>query len=268
MSPEQSLGSAITAASDIYSLGCLLTELLTGDPPFPDSRNVSLRGQHVHGAVPSTAARRPAIPADVDALVVEMLNKRARLRPNAEETYDRLLPFVTGSSGAPAGAADDGRDPARPLRRPLLSPRRARPDPEPADGPEGVQPMTEQRFEAVRDEAARLLENERPSEAIRVLDGAVDSSGGDNYLRLRLRHFLALALFSADEYRRAASLFDAVGRDIGDIRTLPLPRPSIARSMPVCRTPRSGTPTTPWGTSGTISPTPIPRMPSVSSTPG
>ncbi|MGH3273201.1 MAG: serine/threonine-protein kinase, partial [Streptosporangiaceae bacterium] len=88
MSPEQSLGQAVTAASDIYSLGCLLHELLIGDVPFYGSADVSLRSRHLHSPAPSVQARRADIPPAVNALVLAMLAKDPRARPAAQAVYD------------------------------------------------------------------------------------------------------------------------------------------------------------------------------------
>lgn len=67
MSPEQDLGQVVTAASDVYSLGCLLCELLTGDPPFHGTPDVSLRARHLQSSAPSMRERRADVPADVGA---------------------------------------------------------------------------------------------------------------------------------------------------------------------------------------------------------
>ena len=64
MSPEQCLGQPVAAASDIYSLGCLLCELLTGDQPFFGSDSMPLRAHHLQTPPPSVRARRAAVPGD------------------------------------------------------------------------------------------------------------------------------------------------------------------------------------------------------------
>ena len=58
-----------------------------------------------------------------------------------------------------------------------------------------------------------LLDNDRPSEAISLLEDGIERAGHDPALALRLRHLLGAALFYAGEYTRAASLLDVVGRD-------------------------------------------------------
>ena len=83
MSPEQGLGQAVTSASDIYSLGCLLLELLTGDVPFCGTADVLLRTQHLNSPAPSVHSRRGDAPEAVDTLVSSMLAKDPRARPSA-----------------------------------------------------------------------------------------------------------------------------------------------------------------------------------------
>lgn len=204
MSPEQCLGQAVTSASDVYSLGCLLCELLTGDPPFNETADQSLRARHLRSPAPSMRERRADIPADVDALVTAMLAKEPHDRPSAEAVYDALVPLSTRATDE--GGYDD-RDPTRPFRRPLLSPRR-RPT---HDGRRA--PITDAEFTELQANAQVLLDNDQPAEAIRLLGDGVERAGHDPYTELRLRHFLAAALFFAGEYTRAAPLFDVVGRD-------------------------------------------------------
>ena len=67
MSPEQWAGQLVTAVSDVYSLGCLTFELLTGDVPFHGSSRVPLRVAHQESVVPSVAAARPLVPPALDA---------------------------------------------------------------------------------------------------------------------------------------------------------------------------------------------------------
>jgi serine/threonine protein kinase len=204
MSPEQNLGQAVTAASDIYSLGCVLHELLTGDVPFHETANMPLRGHHLHTPAPSVRTRRGDIPGDLDALVSSMLAKDPLTRPSAESVYQALLPLASASSAPPA---DESRDPTRPFRRPLLGAARHR------EQNANRTRLTEAEAKLLQANVQALLDNDRPSEAIRLLESGVECAGHDPVLELRLRHFLAAALYYAGEYTRAASLFDVVGRD-------------------------------------------------------
>jgi serine/threonine protein kinase len=103
MSPEQCLGQAVTSASDVYSLGCLLCELLTGDVPFQGTTDAPLRAHHLQSPAPSVRARRADIPADVDALVASMLTKDPQTRPSAEAVYEALVPLTSPPADPQAG---------------------------------------------------------------------------------------------------------------------------------------------------------------------
>ena len=75
LSPEQALGEVADLRSDIYSTGCLLYEVLTGQPPFTGETPVSIAYQHVSGSliVPSTIV--PELPAGIDTLLMVALAK-------------------------------------------------------------------------------------------------------------------------------------------------------------------------------------------------
>jgi hypothetical protein len=208
MSPEQCLGQPVAAASDIYSLGCLLCELLTGDQPFFGTESMPLRAHHLQTPPPSVRGRRAGVPAELDALVTSMLAKDAAARPSASDIYDALLPFALASPTGTAGdVADRDRDPTRPFRRPLLaaSTRSAEPAAERA-------PLTDSEAKFVLGNVDALLQAQHPAEAIGMLEDAVGRAP-DAALALEMRRALAAALFYAGEYTRAATLFDAVGGD-------------------------------------------------------
>src|SRR5215471_10281182 len=103
MSPEQCLGQAVTSASDIYSLGCLLLELLTGDVPFFATADMPMRSHHLNTPAPSVRSRRSDVPAELDSLVSSMLAKDPGTRPTAAVVYETLLPLTT-TGPASAGA--------------------------------------------------------------------------------------------------------------------------------------------------------------------
>jgi tetratricopeptide (TPR) repeat protein len=150
-------------------------------------------------------ARRPDVPAAVDALVSSMLAKEPHERPSAESVYAALLP-LTSPPGVPPGA-DESRDPTRPFRRPLLAAARRR------ERAAGRTRLTDDEAELLMVNVRVLLDNDRPSEAISLLEEGVERAAHDSFLELRFRHFLAAASFYAGEYTRAATLFDIVGRE-------------------------------------------------------
>jgi serine/threonine protein kinase len=182
MSPEQWAGQLVTPASDVYSLGCLLFELLTGDVPFHGSSRVPLRVAHQESVAPSVAAARPSVPSTVDALVAAMLGKDPAARPAAEEVYRALLPIAAGTVAAMAGPLpgdEERRNPVRPFRQPLLGPTGRDPFHVPADGKaaddngsgtETTRSLTEEEAARLRADVQALLDDEHPSDAISLLE--------------------------------------------------------------------------------------------------
>jgi eukaryotic-like serine/threonine-protein kinase len=80
VSPEQALGHEVTGQSDIYSLGIVLYEMLTGEVPYKADTQVAVAMKHVRDALPDVQRRRPEISASL-ARVVE--------RATAKETQNR-----------------------------------------------------------------------------------------------------------------------------------------------------------------------------------
>jgi serine/threonine-protein kinase len=92
LSPEQAVGDTADARSDIYSTGCLLFELLTGQPPFTGETPVSIAYQHVSGDIPSIRALMPDLPEDIETIVQVALAKKMEDRyQSAQEMLDDLI---------------------------------------------------------------------------------------------------------------------------------------------------------------------------------
>jgi len=99
LSPEQAVGDSADARSDIYSTGCLLFELLTGQPPFSGETPVSIAYQHVSGVIPSARALQPDLPANIDTIVKVALSKKADDRyQSAQAMLDDLLKIHQGKA--------------------------------------------------------------------------------------------------------------------------------------------------------------------------
>jgi beta-lactam-binding protein with PASTA domain len=75
LSPEQARGDAVDARSDVYSLGCVLYEILTGEPPFTGDSPVAVAYQHVREDPVAPSQRHEGISADLDAVVLKALAK-------------------------------------------------------------------------------------------------------------------------------------------------------------------------------------------------
>lgn len=112
LAPEQAQGRALTPAVDVYALGCVLYELLTGGPPFDGDSPVNVALRHVQDdpAPPSDVAE---VPAAVNALVLRTLAKDPALRPaNGTELAAALRAARTSDPGdetvsiAPVGSPD------------------------------------------------------------------------------------------------------------------------------------------------------------------
>ncbi|MEU4951523.1 serine/threonine-protein kinase [Streptomyces lavendulae] len=108
MAPERWTGGAngvpVDGRADLYALGCVLTELLTGRRPFPAREMHELLAQHLTTAPPAPGSLREGIPAALDALVLALLAKDPHERPaDAREVSGRLAEIARGA--APAAPA-------------------------------------------------------------------------------------------------------------------------------------------------------------------
>jgi serine/threonine protein kinase len=89
MAPEQAEGRAVGPGVDVYALGCMIHEMLSGRPPFVGNVARVLAG---HAYLPPISLREldAEIPQELEALVLEMLAKDAGSRPSADEVATRL----------------------------------------------------------------------------------------------------------------------------------------------------------------------------------
>jgi tRNA A-37 threonylcarbamoyl transferase component Bud32 len=122
MAPEQALGEQLTSATDLYSLGIVAWELLTGAVPFESTDTpVAVLYRHVHEPVPHVSAVDPDIDERLAGWLDRMLAKRPGDRfQNAEPAWEELEDIVIDLLGPRwRREARLGDDPAEPSRRPL-----------------------------------------------------------------------------------------------------------------------------------------------------
>ena len=75
MSPEQATTGRLDGRSDLYSLGCMLYEMLAGHPPFTGASAQAVLARHVAEAAPALRTVRPAVPAALERVIARALSK-------------------------------------------------------------------------------------------------------------------------------------------------------------------------------------------------
>ncbi|MET8623509.1 serine/threonine-protein kinase [Kitasatospora sp. NPDC004669] len=135
MAPEQALAATTDPRSDLYSLGCLLHEMLSGEEPFRAPTALGVLRRHVDEPPVPLRELRPEVPQPLERLVLDLLAKRPADRPaDAQAVYGRLLPLLPPAEGAPQPRFTPLPDPARPFRyphQPQPSAAVVRPEPRP-----------------------------------------------------------------------------------------------------------------------------------------
>ncbi|MFH9297368.1 protein kinase [Streptomyces sp. NPDC017520] len=238
MAPEQAMGGAVGPYTDLYALGVLLHELLSGDVPFAGSTALGVLHRHLYEPPLPVRKTRPEVPAALEALVLRLLAKDPQDRPaSAQEVYEGLAPLLP-KHGAPA----EPLDPTRPFLRPhapwpdraatpasvpapaafaatppslgappsFNPPPAAAPTPaRPAHLPPSTPPPSPARPDVARavDEVKKLLGEGRITQAVDVLGATLPAAAAEHgehspVVRI-LRKQYAATLMDDGQYRRA-----------------------------------------------------------------
>jgi serine/threonine-protein kinase len=125
LSPEQAAGQPAGPQADLYALGCVLFEMLTGTPPFTADSEVGVAYRQVHDDPGPPSARRAGVPAQLDWMTSRLLAKNPADRPpGAAAARAGLLSALTPgrtTAFAPVEADTVTDSPAQHHRRPRLT---------------------------------------------------------------------------------------------------------------------------------------------------
>ena len=109
VSPEQALGHAVSGQSDLYSLGIVMFEMLTGDVPFKGENQVAVAMKHVREELPDVQVRRPevsaALAAVLDRATAKDLDRRYPDAATLIADLEDVLAIETSRSGQVTGEA-------------------------------------------------------------------------------------------------------------------------------------------------------------------
>ncbi|MFF3752933.1 protein kinase [Streptomyces sp. NPDC002018] len=205
MAPEQAMGGAVGPYTDLYALGVLLHELLSGGVPFAGTTALGVLHRHLYEPPLPVRRIRPEIPEALEALVLRLLAKDPQHRPSgAQEVYEQLMPLLPPRGGPAAGPLDPTRPFLRPhapwpdrVSTPPAAPAPRRP-PVPARRPD---------IAAAVDEVKRLLGEGGIAQAVDILGdilpAAAEEHGEHSPVVRILRKQYASTLMDDGQYRRA-----------------------------------------------------------------
>ena len=91
MAPEQTTGEPVGPTADLYSLGCMLYEMLAGEPPFTGKNAMAIMARHVMEQVPSVRIVRTIVPEEVEEAIFAVMAKAPVDRPQTAEAFVAML---------------------------------------------------------------------------------------------------------------------------------------------------------------------------------
>ncbi|MFI6449716.1 protein kinase, partial [Kitasatospora sp. NPDC050543] len=101
--PEQISGRPVDGRSDLYSLACVVFEMLVGSPPFRRDGDLALLWAHLNEPPPAVTSLRPDLPPAMDTVLATALAK------SADDRYDTCLEFVAALRAAAAEEPPHGQ---------------------------------------------------------------------------------------------------------------------------------------------------------------
>lgn len=225
MAPEQAMGGAVGPFTDLYALGVVLHELLSGDVPFAGSTALGVLHRHLYEPPLPVRRIRPEVPPALEEIVLRLLAKDPQERPaDAQEVYEALAPLLPAPGRAATGSAPGG-GPVGPMNptRPFLLPhapwpvrsvtvpapvRAPAPVPVPAPWPAPPQaPSSGPDVAGAVEEVKRLLDQGGVTQAVdllgAILPAAAAEHGDRSGIVRSLRKQYAATLMDDGQYRRA-----------------------------------------------------------------
>ncbi|MEY9878066.1 tRNA A-37 threonylcarbamoyl transferase component Bud32 [Streptacidiphilus sp. MAP12-33] len=221
MAPEQALGGGVGPRTDLYALGVVLHELLSGSVPFSAPTDVGVLHRHLYDPPQPLRQLRPEVPPQLEALVLRLLAKDQAERPSgAAQVHGELVALLPQRTAGTTPRAQF--DPTRPFLRPcapwpdtapdasLDAALDARPDARPGDAREpwsAPAPGPGVDLAEAVERVKGLLDAGRATQAVDVLGGllpAVTAEQGEASPVARvLRKQYAQTLLGVGEYARA-----------------------------------------------------------------
>jgi TolB-like protein len=98
MAPEQSSGDAVGPTADLYSLGCVLYEMLAGEPPFTGPNAMAIMARHLMETPPSVRVVRATVPEELEEAIYVVLNKAPVDRPQTAAQFAELVGLPLGAT--------------------------------------------------------------------------------------------------------------------------------------------------------------------------